>query len=125
MICRLCQNDFNIKRTILNLFDTKEYFICPKCLEAHPFKLEFNVIPLDNHLLEIVSLFKRLPPASTPFIREESSIYCKLIQAKKEHQIIFCDTLYLNEQNLGEYNAIAANLDKDILIMTDCYILEE
>ena len=59
MKCLVCNNYFNERRSILTLFDTKKYFICTNCLKRYPIEIEFNTIPLDNHVIEIVSLFKK------------------------------------------------------------------
>lgn len=126
MKCLICKKEFTVIRRLITLFSTKRYLICDNCLKNNPFELEFNVIPLDNHTLEIISLFKKEKYINYhAFIEEESKIYEKLIQTKNRHQFIFYDSFTLNEKSLYEFNAISNNLDKDILIITSIYKIEK
>ena len=120
MKCMVCGNDFNEKRGLADLFRTQKYRICMKCLKEHPIDLTYSNIPLDNHMLEIVSLFKKDEHINYEgYSYEYSSIYEKLLETRKNGQLIMCDSFYLNEENLSEYNYISRVLDKDIIILTN------
>ena len=96
MKCLVCNNYFNERRNLTTLFDTKKYYICNQCIKRHPLELEFNIIPLDYHNLEIVSLFKKNKRINYDgFIKEYSSIYENLVNTKKNSLVIFCDFFYL------------------------------
>lgn len=126
MKCLICKKEFITTRNLTTLFSTKRFLICDKCLQKNPFELEFNVVPLDNHSLEIISLFRNEKYINyNAFIDEESQIYEKLLQTKKRHQFLFYDSFILNEKNLYEINAISNNLDKDIFIITSIYKIEK
>lgn len=120
MKCLVCGNDFNEKRYLSDLFRTKKYYICLKCMKEHPIEINFNNIPLDNHTLEIVALFKKDDYINYDgYIKEYSAIYEKLLLTKKEQQLIMCDSFVLNEENIEKYNYISQTLDKDIVVLTN------
>lgn len=124
MKCLVCNNYFNERRNLTTLFDTKKYYICNQCIKRHPLELEFNIIPLDYHNLEIVSLFKKNKRINYDgFIKEYSSIYENLVNTKKNSLVIFCDFFYLNDEKIEEFNFISTLLDKDILILTNLLFL--
>ena len=59
MKCLNCGKEFGIERSIFNLFDTKDYYICDKCLKEHPIEINYQTIPIKNHTLDIISLLKK------------------------------------------------------------------
>ena len=118
--CLVCGNEFNEKRYLSDLFRTKKYYICLKCMRKHPVELSFNNIPLDSHMLEIISLFNKEEYINYDgYIYEYSSIYQKLLETRKNEQLIMCDSFILNEETIEEYNYISKTLDKDIIILTN------
>ena len=122
MLCLVCGNYFNEKRLLSELFRTKEFHVCPKCYKQNPINIEFSNIPLDNHSLEVVSIFNSSTNISyVGFTEEYSSIYEKVIKSKPKVQVIMCDSFTLNEEVLEEYNHISNNLDKDIVIVTNTF----
>lgn len=124
MKCLVCNNYFNERRNLTTLFDTKKYYICNQCIKRHPLELEFNIIPLDYHNLEIVSLFKKNKRINYDgFVKEFSTIYENLVNTKKNSLVIFCDFFYLNDEKIEEFNFISTLLDKDILILTNLLFL--
>lgn len=89
-------------------------------MKDHPIEINFNNIPLDNHVLEIVALFKNDEHINYDgYIHEYSSIYEKLLKTRKDEQLIMCDSFILNEENIEKYNYISKTLDKDIVILTN------
>ena len=124
MKCLVCNNYFNERRNLTTLFDTKKYYICNQCIKRHPLELEFNIIPLDYHNLEIVSLFKKNKRINYDgFVKEFSTIYENLVNTKKNSLVIFCDFFYLNDEKIEEFNFISTLLYKDILILTNLLFL--
>lgn len=120
MKCLVCGKMFNEKRNLYELFRTKKYNVCIDCIKANPINIEFNYIPLDNHTLEIVSLFENNKIINYEgFHNEYEKIYMKLVESKKNSQIIFSDSFILDEKTIGEYNEISRNIDKDILVLTN------
>ena len=120
MKCLVCNNYFNERRSVISLFDTKKYYICSNCLKKHPFEVEFNTIPLDNHTLEIISLFKKNKRINYEgFITEFSLIYENLKSIHKNSIIIFYDFFYLKTGLIREFNYISTMFDKDILLLTN------
>ena len=118
--CLVCGKEFNEKRYLTDLFRTKKYYICMKCIKEHPIELNYNNIPLDSHMLEIISLFKKEEYINYDgYFYEYSSIYQKLLEIKKEEQLIMCDSFVLNEETIEKYNYISKTLDKDIVILTN------
>ena len=120
MKCLVCDKEFNEKRFLSDLFRTKKYYVCLNCLKNNPIDIQFNIVPLDNHMLEIVSLFPKDRHINYDgYIDEYSKVYQKLLETKKNEQVIMCDSFILNEKNLTEYNYISRALDKDIVILTN------
>ena len=102
------------------MFRTKQFYVCNSCLKKYPFKIEKSIIPLDNHNLEITSLFekdKRINYDS--FIYEYSLIYKRVCELNPDKLIIITNKLYLNEEILENYNQISILLDKNIIILTN------
>ena len=119
MRCLVCQNEFNEKRYLSDFFRTKKYYICTKCLKEHPIEINFNNIPLDDHMLEIVSMFEKEEYINyDAYIHEYSSIYEKLLQTRKKEQLLMCDNFMINDENIENINYISKTLDKDIVILT-------
>ena len=122
MLCLVCGKYFNEKRLLKDLFRTKEFHVCPNCFKQNPINVKFNSIPLDNHMLEIVSLFDDDNNKSfIGFTEEYSSIYEKVVSLKEKQQVIMCDSFTLEEEILREYNHISNELDKDIVIVTNIF----
>ena len=123
MKCLICVSEFSVKRTVLTLFRTKPYYICNACLKANPFNVEFNYFPLDNHMLEVVSLFKDARFLNFNAFKEEySRIYESLTEFQNNKYVICTDILKVTEEKLTEFEQLSKKYSKDILVLT--YILE-
>ena len=103
-----------------DLFRTKNYLICNSCLKKYPFKIDRSVIPLDNHNLEVISLFQKDKRIYyDAFVYEFSFIYKRISELNVEKQILFTNKLFINEDKLENYNQISILLDKDLVILTN------
>lgn len=120
MKCLVCGNEFNEKRYLSDLFRTKKFYICLKCMKENPIELNFDNIPLDDHMLEIVSLFKKDYHINYDgYMCEYNSIYEKLLETRKSELLIMSDSFTLSEENIEKYNYISKTLDKDIIVLTN------
>ena len=105
MKCLVCDKEFNEKRFLSDLFRTKKYYVCLNCLKNNPIDIQFNIVPLDNHMLEIVSLFPKDRHINYDgYIDEYSKVYQKLLETKKNEQVIMCDSFILNEKKMNIFN---------------------
>ena len=120
MKCFICDEYFNERRCLKDLFRTKYFYVCEKCIKKYPLKIENNIIPLDSHTLEITALFEKERRINYDFfICEYSLIYKKICELNVDKMIFFTNKLYLNEEILEHYNQISLLLDKDIIILTN------
>ena len=119
--CLVCGKDFVIKRGFDDILRTKKEFVCDKCYQENPINIEFNYIPLTNHQLEIVSLFKTSYINHDAFINEYSQIYQKLKQEKGNKPIYLYDSFVLTEDKINEFDYLSKELDEDITILTNTY----
>lgn len=120
MLCLVCGNFFNEKRTLKDLFRTKKFHICLNCLTKYPFDIEYNYFPLDSHMLEVVSLFRKDRNINyDAFIIEFSEIYKKISELNTNKEIFFMNKFFPDEEILEEYSSISTLLDTDIVIVTN------
>ena len=124
MKCLICENEFNEKRMLKDLFRTKKYVICNNCLKKYPYTLERSVIPLDAHNLEIISLFEKDRRINyEAFINEFSEMYKRLCSLNDDKLTLFLNKLYINEERVENYNYISRLLDTDLVILTNVLII--
>lgn len=120
MKCLVCSSEFNEPRFLKDLFRTKKFHVCQNCLNKYPIKVNFNVIPLDSHQLEIVILFPKDKNINyNAFLDEYSKIYENVSFLNQNKVIIPYDKLYLTEENLMYFDHVSTLLDKDIIILTN------
>ena len=119
--CLICGKDFVIKRGFNDILRTKKEFVCDKCYKDNPIEIEFNYIPLKNHQLEIVSLFKTSYVNHDAFINEYSQIYQKLKEEKGHKPIYLYDSFVLTEDKINEFDYLSEALDEDITILANTY----
>lgn len=121
MKCLVCEKEFVVKRYFCDLFSMKKYFVCDKCIKTYPINIQFNYIPLKNHQLEIVSIFDNPYVNYEGFISEYSGIYQKIIELRKESNVLLYDSFRLKEKTLEEFEILAENEDQDIIVLTNTY----
>ena len=124
MLCRICNEIFNERRRLIDLFRTKEFYVCGKCLKKYPFEIEYNLIPLDSHMLEIISLFKKDKMINyDAFVLEYSEIYKKILEINENKFIIFVNKVFISEELLNDYSHLSTLLDTDIVLLTNLLII--
>ena len=122
MLCLACEEEFNEPRFLKDLFRTKKYYICSKCLKKYPIEIEYLKFPLsNNHYLEIVSLFKSKLFNYNCYVYEYSLIYQKLIQTLSNSLVLPYERYSLNEEKLSEIEHISTLLNKDIIVLTNVF----
>jgi transcription elongation factor Elf1 len=118
--CLACGTEFIIKRTLKNLFDTKMYYCCDRCIRKYQFKINHSYIPLDKHELIIISLFEKDHKIDyQAFNLEYGQIYKRLFELEKEQIIIMYDKVFLTSIFIRKFNEISTLLDKNIYILTN------
>ena len=124
MYCLICNNEFVEKRTLKDLFRTRKFYVCNCCLNKYPYNIERSVIPLNNHNLEIISLFEKERKINyDAFTYEFSALYKKVCELNIKELIFYCNKLYVNEEAIENYNQISMLLDKDIIILTNVLLI--
>ena len=124
MKCKICGSIFNEKRYLKDLFRTKEFHVCNSCLGKFPFEIEYNYFPLDNRVLEVVSLFRRDRNINYDyFMSEYSDIYKAIRELNNEKLLITTNKIYISEEILCEYSRVSTLLDKDIILLTNVLIV--
>ena len=124
MECKICGSIFNEKRFLKDLFRTKEFHVCEECLHKYPFEIEYNYFPLDNHMLEVVSLFKKDNNINYDFFTQEySEIYKTILKSNENKLLIHLNKVYISEETLMNYSYISTLLDKEIIILTNILIV--
>lgn len=118
MICTGCKKKFYLKRGLFDLFNTKPYYICDKCLEENPINLKIDYLMLNNNDAIIISLLKRKPKFSyDAYINEMSYVLSKYI-VDDRYYLIFVDELYPSLSNLEILDYLSSVIEKKILILT-------
>ena len=122
--CKICGSIFNEKRFLKDLFRTKEFHVCDECFKKYPFEIEYNYFPLDNHMLEVVSLFKKDNNIDYGYFTEEySEIYKTILKSNENKLLIHLNIFYVSDEILTDYSHISTLLDKEIIILTNILIV--
>ena len=119
MVCRNCGSLFLKRRSIKDLFSLKEDTICPGCYKKYQFNINYEVIPLDNHLLEIITLYPKqiyINFACFEDLAKELLGYLKKI-SKNKH-IEYVRILRIDDEIIEYYECLARKKNKNILILT-------
>lgn len=118
MICTGCKKKFYLKRGLFDLFNTKTYYICDKCLGENPINLKIDYLMLNNNDAIIISLLKRKPKFSyDAYINEMSYVLSKYI-VDDRYYLVFIDELYPSLSNLEILDLLSSVTEKKILILT-------
>lgn len=120
MRCLICDEEFNVIRTLKDLFRVKKFYICDNCLKRYPIKINYSTIPLYKKNLDIIYLFEKEPKIKYEgYIIEFSAIYKKLVETNPDKLIFTYDFFNLSYEKLSEFEHISTLLDKDIIILTN------
>lgn len=124
MKCLTCGEQFNEPRLLKDLFRVKKFYICQMCIKRYPFEIQYNVIPLKNHSLNITSLFKNTQKFNFDgYIVEYSNIYQKIIKECKNDFVLFFDYFILDDKMMKNMEYISTLLNKDIVILTNIFVI--
>ena len=120
MKCMICDQIFNEPRMLKDLFRTKQFHVCLNCLKNYPIKINFSHIPLENHMLEVVTLFENDKNINyDAFLEQYSLIYKKIREINSNKIIIFLNKLYLTDEFIEEYDHLSRLIDKEIVVLTN------
>lgn len=120
MKCMICGGLFNEHRKLKDLFRTVKYHVCSSCLKTYQININFSVIPLKHHVLEIVSLFDKDKNINyDAFLQQYSTIYQKICFLNDDKLIITMNKVYLSEEFIDSYEQISTLFDKDIIVLTN------
>ena len=118
MICLCCNNKFYVKRSFKDIFNTKTYFICDKCLKDNPIDLKIDYLMLDNGDAVIISLLKRKPNFSyDAYIHEMSYLLSKYL-FDEQYYLLFLDELYPSLSTLEMLDLLSNVTKKKLLVLT-------
>lgn len=118
MICYNCKKEFIVKRSFLNFFETKKYYICNACQNSYPIELYHEDIPLENYVVRFVSIFKSIYKLYlNAYIREISKIVERLIHLHRNYFFIFLESYRLTDFSLELLSFIADVEHKSILLV--------
>lgn len=117
MRCRICGQMFYIKRGILDLFNTKEEYICNRCYKKYPINLSYEAIQLDRYKAVIISMFsKRYKLDYNLFYKEYSKVFIANFK-RKGFKTFFIDFINLNDYTLEIIDGITKLVNCDIIIV--------
>lgn len=120
MECLICGKIFNEPRSLKDLFRTKKFNICLECLKKYKLEINFSVIPIKDHFLEIISLFEKDYGINyEAFLETFSIIYKKVCYLNQEKFIVIVSKVYLTDELLIEFEHISTLINKDIIILTN------
>lgn len=116
MVCLNCQKEFIVKRGFNILFKPQDYKVCDKCLEENNFNFNYDLIPLDNHVLKILTIYYEKMIKVSAFIDQLDGIYYGL--RKNDYTIYYkIKHFILDEKEYVRLNQIAKEFDKDIMVI--------
>ncbi len=118
-ICMNCNNKFYIRRSILDLFNTKKEYLCMKCYKENPLNIKFEEIILDKYQLLIVSMFNNNFKIKdyNLYFNEYNKIFESLIQ-KENYHLLFYDDIIINDDTIMEFDAISKAVESNIILLT-------
>jgi hypothetical protein len=117
MLCRICGEYFYIRRGLLDLFQTKEEYICNKCYKKYPIHLSYEGVQLDKYTCVILSMFdKKYKIDYNLFIKEYTKIF-KANQNRKGYQLLFMNHMDLDDSSLEVLDAISKLFESNLIIL--------
>lgn len=122
MVCRICGDIFYVKRGILDLFKSKEEYICNKCYKKYPIHLSYELCQLDKYSCVILPMFqKKYYIDYNAFIKEYSKIFIANMN-RKGFKLLFFNHLDLSDiSSLEALDAITKLLSSNLIIL--CFSL--
>ena len=116
MRCLNCHKEFIVKRNFRELFLRQNYKVCDDCLLNNKFNINYETIPLDNHVLKILTLYYERRINEPAFIDQLDGIYNGL--TKNENTIYYKSSHFVLDNSVYEDLSMASlQFDKDIMII--------
>ncbi|RIA75495.1 hypothetical protein EI71_01462 [Anaeroplasma bactoclasticum] len=118
MICRICGEIFYIKRGLLDLFKSKEEYICNKCYKKYPLHLRYEVCQLDKYNCVILPMFdKKYNIDYNAFIKEYSKIFIANLY-REGFTLFFFNHIDLSiDDTLEALDAISKLVNSNLIIL--------
>lgn len=119
LFCYNCKKPFYLKRGFLELFDTKNYYICDRCKNDYPIHMKLQRIPLENYELVILSLFSNLYHLDlNSYCLELSKIVERMIFLHRDYFFFYVDEIRLTDGAIETFSFLADSENKNVLLVT-------
>ena len=122
MKCVYCNENFYVKRSILELFSSKKEYICDKCYKKYKMELSVENIQLDKYDCMVISMFKKRYYIDYNYFFKEYSKIIDTFIYKENYKLLFFDYLKLSD-NVFETLDYISKLNKSNLIVFCFYTI--
>ncbi len=117
MKCVFCNNNFYIKRSILDLFKIEKEYICNRCYKNYPINFKLERIQLDIYECTLISLFdKKYYIDMNYYIKDYSKVFRTLIK-KDNYRLLFFDEISLDDNSLEELDCMSKLFESNLIII--------
>lgn len=124
MKCIICKKNFNFKKTFKNFLDNDNEQVCDDCYNKYPIKISFDVLPVNQHMVHIFSLFpKKYRVPEQAFIKEYSRLFDYVYQKNNKEVILMLKGFNLTKTFFPVLELISTLFDSDIYII--CNYIED
>ncbi|MBE6137738.1 MAG: hypothetical protein E7176_05025 [Erysipelotrichaceae bacterium] len=123
MECKICKRFFYIRRNFVDLFSRRIEYICDKCYNLYPIKLQLESIELEDYSCRILSIFdKQYFIEYNCYIKEYNQIAMRYIN-NDNYQFMFFDTIVIDDYNLELLNMASKLFQNNLFIL--CFYLKK
>jgi len=116
LLCKICNNKFNIKRGFLDLFNTKTLYICDKCYNKYKINLKEETFMLEKYYCTVISMFDKDYRINYDAFYYEYSLLFKHLCNIKNHKLLFFNYIDI-DNSLSFLNNIATLYSSDIIVL--------
>jgi hypothetical protein len=117
MKCVYCNNNFYIKRSILDLFKIEKEYICNRCYKNYPINFKLERIQLDIYECTLISLFdKKYYIDMNYYIKEYSKVFRTFFK-KENYKLLFFDEISLDDNSLEELDCMSKLFESNLIII--------
>ena len=117
MKCVYCNNNFYIKRSILDLFKIEKEYICNRCYNNYPINFKLERIQLDIYECTLISLFdKKYYIDMNYYIKEYSKVFRTFFK-KDNYKLLFFDEISLDDNSLEELDCMSKLFESNLIIL--------
>ena len=117
MKCVFCNNNFYIKRSILELFKIDKEYICNKCYKKYPIDIRLEKIQLDIYECTLITLFEKKYYINMNYYLKEYSKVFKSFYKKDNYELLFFDEVDLSDNGLAYLDGVSKLLESNIIIL--------